>query len=709
MKTIGSTSLYPAVALTAIAASLLTMFSPVYGQSEMAARTDELRRDLATPESRVSFGLGALSGAGRRFGQYNGLHKDGAYGLFDLALVGRDEASGTWLKLKGRNLGLDNRELRFDHEQQGRWAYYLGVSQFKNREPLIVTTGLQGIGAARQTVSAVAPKRTVDLSRTYDQYSFGSRSFFGNGFDLRIDFRQDEKRGERLFGRGTPGTMEFLTEPIDRSTRQWDVVLGFANPVVQLSGGYSGSAFENRIPRLDIVGGSAAAFGAAPTPLNVMALPPGNQAHRLHLAGGYNASGSLRTTFKASYSVARQNEAFIQTTPTFAGSRGSLEGKVATSLFFADVTARPMERLDLTASLRFEDQDDKTPASRFITAAAPSAAPGLGTAGVTGFNIPRSHKQLKGLVETGYRFDDGYRLVGALEQEKISRTIPVQYRRIGYREKTDETQARIELKRTLSETLNGSLAWVHSVRGGSDYSDDTYAKATSPTNQVGSLMWADRQRNKLRLTVDWLPAEQWSLQLIGDLADDRYAGRHLGPRHGRASFVSADLAYALSEKWKLGAWLSQERSLTDQSARSDLAAAAPNPNILWDARLLNLTSAWGFNLKGKPQASLELGVDLSAAINRSVQGIDKTGGVGTASPASLPDFYYRQLTLKLFADYALDPYSSVRGDLIYDRRRTDDWTWRNWVYSAVSDGTTLSQPPAKNTVFLGASYRYRFR
>ena len=189
MKMIESTAAYPAASLTAIAAALLTMFSPAYGQSEMAARTDELRQDLATPESRIALGLGALSGAGRRFGQYNGLHKDGAYGLFDLDLVGRDEASGTWLKLKGRNLGLDNRELRFDHEQQGRWAYYFGVSQFKDREPLIVNTGLQGIGAASQTVSALAPKRTVDLSRTYDNYSFGSRSFFGslpNGSDRSI-------------------------------------------------------------------------------------------------------------------------------------------------------------------------------------------------------------------------------------------------------------------------------------------------------------------------------------------------------------------------------------------------------------------------------------------------------------------------------------------------------------------------------------------
>jgi MtrB/PioB family decaheme-associated outer membrane protein len=695
---------------TTLAASLLLAFGGACAQ-EAAPSPDDIRKDLYTPDSRVSVGLGYQSSDNRRFGHYRSLTDEGAYGLLDLDLVKRDDSTGTWLKLKGKSLGLDGRELRVDHERQGDWSYFIQGTQQSRSEPLVVTTGLQGIGSARETVSnAAALKRNVDLKVDHDIYALGVRKFVTGGLDVRVTFKQDEKKGDRMFGRGFAGAtslMEFLTEPIDHMTRQWEVVAGYADRKLQLSGGYSGSSYDNNMAVLRVAGGSAS-FGLPLTnpAMTAFALPPSNSAHQLHLAGGYNWSDSTRSSFKLSRSVAYQNETFdpVFNAVRLAGAPNSLDGKVATTLAFADLTMRPTERLDVTGVLRYEDRDDQTPEQKYLNV---SPAATTTSAGITGFNKPRQLKQLKGTVEAGYRLDAGYRLVGSLEQEDTTRNGSRDKIRIAYRENTSETTARLELKRTMSETLNGGVALLHSDRAGSDYVRDTYT-APETSNRLAALMWADRSRDKLRLTADWVPADAWSLQLLADVSDDSYSGRTLGPRKGSAQFVSGDVSYRINDKWNLSTWLSQEKIAAKQSSSVNPTATT---SVLWDADLRDTTTAWGISLKGKPRANLELGADLSSSLDVAESGMTRTGGTGVGVPAvtSLPDYYYRQLSLKLFADYALDRQSGIRVDLVVDRRNNSDWTWQNWTYSAASDGTTVTNVASENTAFIGVSYHYRWR
>jgi MtrB/PioB family decaheme-associated outer membrane protein len=705
---------------TILATALLAAFGPALAQrsaaeeAAMAAAADAIRRDLATPDSRVEAGIGVVSGESRRFGQFSGLNSDGAYGLLNLDLINRDDATGTWLKLKGSDLGNENRELRFEHERQGDWSYFLESRHLTRNEPWIVRTGLTGIGTTSETVSSTAPKRDINLKMEHESFALGARKFIIGGFTVRVSFKQDEKRGDRMYGRGATGTQEFLTEPLDRTTRQWEVVAGYVDKKLQLSGGYSGSSFEDRKQLL-------AVSPAGVTGITTLALPPSNDAHQLYLSGGYNIDDSTRTSFKFSHTLARQDSLFgIATSP----GNASLDGRLVTTLAFADLSLRPMDRLSLIANVRLENRDDQTPTALYLPSQVfvPTAgvANALSTAGFTGYNVPRSQKQLKGMVEAGYELDDGYRLVGTLEQEQISRNVPVQYRRVAFRAKTDETLARIELKRSLSETLNGSVAYIRSDRGGSDYVDDTYTNiAAAPTHLINPLIWADRQRDKLRATADWIPEESWSVQFIGDLSADRYSGRTLGPRTGTGMFASGDATYALSEKWKFSGWVSQERTTANQTTHTDYNTAIPiaDRGVLWEARIRNITSAWGLSLKGKPKAYLEVGAELSSSTDTAEHGMTRLGtvggtgaaGYGTSSPTSLPAYFYRQLSLKLFADYAIERNSGLRATFTYDRRKTNDWTWAGYTYSAASDGTTVSQPNQQDTRFIGATYYYRWR
>ena len=104
-----------------------------------AARADqEAVRELTEPSSAVSVGAGAVSGdPGERslFGQYNGLRRDDAYFLLDFLFNRRDAATGTWLVLEGRDLGLETRELRGLFGRQGNWRLFGEYSEIVRRDP----------------------------------------------------------------------------------------------------------------------------------------------------------------------------------------------------------------------------------------------------------------------------------------------------------------------------------------------------------------------------------------------------------------------------------------------------------------------------------------------------------------------------------------------------------------------------------------------
>src|SRR6185436_8167729 len=80
----------------------------------LAAEEDEDLAALTKPQSSVSVGLGLLSGTERDrslFGQYNGLRKHDTNLLLELDYIKRNDETGTWTTIRGRNLGLDTPEM----------------------------------------------------------------------------------------------------------------------------------------------------------------------------------------------------------------------------------------------------------------------------------------------------------------------------------------------------------------------------------------------------------------------------------------------------------------------------------------------------------------------------------------------------------------------------------------------------------------------
>jgi MtrB/PioB family decaheme-associated outer membrane protein len=685
-----------AFSLKTTAAAVLAVLGTAW-----AAEADDLVR-LAKPESTVSFGLGYLDSDASRFGQYSGMNERGVYGLLDLDIINRDDATGTWLKFRGRNLGLESRELRFEHNRQGNWGYSIEYGTTPRFEPYDIRTAVTGIGSSNLRVPAVStPGTNVDLKTKREALGLGFDKILAGNFSLQVRFKTEDKDGARLFARGTTGgagRFQFTPEPINSTTRQLEAIVGYAGKQLQLSGGYYGTMYNNHYTGLIVteVGGATGLAGFTP-----IGLPPDNHSHQFYLNGGYSFTPTTRGTFRVSYSQLKQDDAFVAGVPLAPGIGSNLGGKIETTFAQVGITARPMPKLSLLANLRHEDRDDQTPVRTYFT-------PASGT--TNGQNEPRSHRTTAGKAEASYSLPMGFRVTGGLDYDERNRNSnPV--RSVSYREKTEETAWRVEVRRSMSETVNGAISYVRSDRDGSSFLNNVLANGTAGSNLIAPLHLADRERDKWRLSLDWTPVDALSLQFFFDDARDTYGARtaqNLGPRSGKAQNYSLDAAFTVSEALKFTAWYSRNDNRADQATCASASSAGVCPasagSPLWTAQLRNLGESFGMGVHSKPMARLQLGADL--VVSDITDEFHQQAITAGATVNSLPNIKTRNTSLKLFADYAIQKNTGIRLNYVYDRWSSNDWTWTTFSYS---DGTRLSQESPQKVHFIGVSGYYRWQ
>jgi len=706
--------------LSAMSAALTLVFSPAFAEDPDVV-------ELTKPDSSISLGIGNWSGDRHQQGIQDGMREGKAYGLFDADIVKRDDATGTWLKLKVRDLGLDTREIRGDYFRQGDIGGFLEYNESKWDNPYTFNTGQQGIGTSNLTVGTTLgtfAKRDVELGTKREMMRLGGFKTLAPGLELKIDFKNEEKNGTRQTGWGSAAL--FSAEPVDSTTRQLEAILQYTGTKLQLSGGYYGSWYDNHetlvLQRLNgITGGSSASFNSM-TPLSQ---PLSNQAHQLFLDGGYAFTPTTRGTFKLAYTRASQDETIPSYGLTganapFMNAPSSLDGRVDTTLVQLGLSSRPMPKLSITGSLRYYDVNDKTPLRGFVG----SNATGIATV----YNTPHSYTTTSGKLEATYRLPQNFSLTGGVDYSDQDRSFPtVGTVYVPYRSNITETTYRVQVKRSLTDTVNGSIAYLHSERDGSTYkeAEDTWE------NQINPMHIADRNRDKWRASVDWDPTDSLSLQFRIDDARDKYpdGGRSYGLSKGSSRLYSVDASYAFSEDWKLSAWYSYD--VTKARSANPRVTQAGVFEADKDTQIKDVGGSFGINLRGQLTTKLEIGAGFdwfksTSSYSQELTGPTTTYAAGTTGP--VPDVKNRLLRFKLDGKYAIDKKSDIRFDLIHERWKTNDWTWyfadgTPFSYyngnincaacsqspAQVRDGTTVTADQTQNNTFVGVRYIYRFQ
>jgi Putative outer membrane beta-barrel porin, MtrB/PioB len=196
-------------------------------------------RLFTDPDSRISFGGGYLIDESRRYALFSGVDDRSAFGQLSIDYLSRNDSLDSWLAVTGRNLGLSTPELRLSYERGDDWSVELGFNRITRREPLIVTTGLTGIGTATQAIGG-GPLSNYDFSSRRNRLDFAADKSFASRFKAAVNFTHEEKTGTRIFGRGTG---QLLAEPLDSRHESIDAQLSYVGERFQATGGYYGSAF----------------------------------------------------------------------------------------------------------------------------------------------------------------------------------------------------------------------------------------------------------------------------------------------------------------------------------------------------------------------------------------------------------------------------------------------------------------------------------
>src|SRR3989338_8984058 len=577
-----------------LALAVLAVFGTAHAADD---EEDEAILRLTDPESSISVGAGVTSGDKEIFSQFNGLRKNDSNLLLNADIHMLDKETGTWTEFYARDLGLDNRALKVEYEKQGDFEVFAIYNELVRHDFRTINTGLQGAGTSPPVVTSLSTPGTgtdLNLEIKRKRLNLYAGKWLTSNLLLDVNFKNEDKDGARLSGIGltcrefallsrfpcssTTGALLLMPEPINSTTQQVEAKLDYSGEGFLLSGGYYGSFYYNTSGSLNpsingnlwnpngtVLDTSAAPGSTLASYLQQpLALPPDNKAHQFFVSGSYDFSPTTHTTFKYTQTSAKQNEYFANVGLTGAPAGVSrLGGEVDSSLLQLGMTARPTTDLSVLASLRQENKEDKTPLANYV-------ADNTGTLYTNDLN--NSSKKFTGKLEASYRMPDNYRAVFGVDYAKVQRLRPVATADTAdlamalsaLRENTREQGYRAELRRSMSETLNASVSYVHSERDGDNWLSlvPGFPAVSNAAiyNATGTfpMTMMDRQRDKLKLLADWVASEDLSMQFMIENGKDKYTAPTTKGRHdtGVTAF-GVDAVLNLSETWKMTGYLNQ--------------------------------------------------------------------------------------------------------------------------------------------------------
>ena len=753
----------PAPKVRVLVAALAVAFAHggAIAQSGGGSDTAELVRSLTSPDLReIGLAIGKLDAVNPWYRVYSGV-RGGSFGALDLQWVQRSD-DGQWFRADLSHLGQRDPEGSFLLERQGLWRLRAEFGTIDKVSPYTLNTKVSGVGTASLALNddfrsrnGLGPERELRLERRNGALS--GEVMLGETWRLRFNLKGETKEGAIMassYGSTRSGVvssidgktysysaMYFAPQPENFDHAQAEFAIDYFTRQLQLSAGYYGSFFNNRDLALNITPG----YNSLPTvsiaaAIPWISLPPDNHSQQFYVSAAYRLSDATRVTMKIAQTRNAQNDAFI---PSF-GSIGnsatygqlnppgvpyalgnnatSLNGLWETTSVAAGLSSRLTRDLDLSANWRYEDRRDLTPQRLYLGYVGTDAA--NATEYPTGLtNALEPHTIQRGKVELGWRLPRDYRLSGAVEFDR--KDTPGEFR-----EYVSEQTVRVDLRKSMSETFNGSISIARADRDGGPWDlpevPTTGARFSTATAVAAPLQFVDRKRDKARVMVDWAGSEYLSLQAYAEQSKERYpfsptsGNARMGMTDGSSSIAGVDLGVVLNPRWRLTGYYAESRSRShqnelytprmsgDQNCQTNTVAASCVP---WQADLQFKGTLLGVGLRGDLK-SLQVGADLMYARDKVdyVLGFDPSYPTAATSsvPAGagvLPPTLYRLNQIKLFAVAPVDKATSVRVTLIADRRRVEDYAWTGWSFT---DGTQVNVPSVQNTLAVLLTLRHAF-
>ena len=404
--------------LSVLSLAMVGVFSSMYAYAD-----DEEVAALMNPTSSVTVEEIYVSQGSQKFGEYNGLNKQGGYINGNINVRGGDgyknNASGdtTRWTIQGTDLGLSDRSASVGYSDQGNWSVGVGYDALQHNLAPGYQTPYQGsmggnnfrlpsnFGTTTNTTALNATQlnalqaNTPDISTTRQNSSFNATKIIDPSLNLVVDFNHLEQSGAKLMGFGSAGLApagvtaptgektSILPNPTNYQTDTVNVAMNWQGEKARLTGSYFGSFFRDGNTGVNFMTWQGA------NNMQTISTAPSNQLQQLNLAGGYDFSSKTKLAGSLSYGRNTQNSYTGYDSFMMIGPASAFNGLVNTSHADVKLTDKSIQDLNLAASYKFDRRDNLSQSNIYNFQAI------SGSAGNQGYypNTPLSLQ--KGLLE----------------------------------------------------------------------------------------------------------------------------------------------------------------------------------------------------------------------------------------------------------------------------------------------------------------------
>ena len=745
--------------LSVLSLAMMGVFTSMYAYAD-----DEEAAALKNPTSTVTVEEIYVSQGSQKFGEYNGLNKQGGYINGNVNVRGGDgyrkneQGDTSRWSIQGTDLGLSDRSASVGYSDQGNWNGTIGYDALQHNMAPGYQTPYQGsmggnsfilpsgFGTAANTNALNAQQKsqftTTDISTTRQNTSINAGKILENGLSTTLDFNHLEQSGAKLQGFGSMknGTalgeaVSILPSPTNYQTDTVTAGLNWQGEKARLSGSYFGSFFRdgnNGVQFQTFAGGNQ---------MQTMSTMPSNQLQQLNFGGGYDFSSKTKFAGNLSYGRNTQNSSSsYDPYMLLAGFQApAFNGLVNTAHVDFKLTDQSVKNLSLAAGYKFDSRDNLSQSNI-------QRLYGINGGNLTYYpNTPLSTR--KSLIELAgdYRLSTDQKLRLAYQNQYLSRfcnqyatgisnapTSPQSQYPAGADcvtanfSRTNNIDASYKLRAT--EGVDVKVAYAMDIRQ-TTWNQNAIAAFSTANKNPGFLPgqnggdWlgyqpffeASRNQQAAKANVTWQAAEELSFVAGGKWAYSFYPNSTFGVKNSTVLSLNFDANYNYAENATAMMYVVQQNGQRNMTNFNSLTTGS------WNNQLQENDTTFGIGMKhaGLLSGKLTLTGDATYSLGQTAYntGLNyPTSGTATCSAPSAgtcgsPGTIRNAMaSLKFGGSYEIDKHSKLGLRYIYQHLTSNDF-----YYNGLQMGTTPNAVMPTNQTsgsynvnVIAASYTYSF-
>jgi hypothetical protein len=461
-----------------------------------ASNADEAEvTELTRPKSTIEAGVGGVSDSNWKFGQYNGLNTNGAFGIGNFDIQGggayNTNDASRW-RVTGSNIGLENRNFTGEYKEQGKFKLNFGYDElpmYRNNSyqtPYLGGSNLtlpgnwQTLSNTQKLVGDLPDFHTVNIGTKREKIDGGFSYFLNPQWEAQASMRHEDKKGTQAQGAvlNVGGDRSaILPMPISQSTDQMNASMKYTGDKGFAQFAYYGSLFHNNVNGVTFQNAFATTPGGTPELASGrMSTAPDNQFHQFTLTGGYNFSPTTKLVTGGSYARNWQNQSYLPNSMDAGAfpTQSNLNGDVETKAANIKLTHSVNKDLNFASAYKYDERQNITPVNLY-------SFPDIDETGTNITNrlrnTPYSKRINQGNLDANYSFAQGHWLKAGYEIQSIDRWCNGSWVSCVDTGNTVENTGKMDYRGTFFDKLNGKLGYAYSHRQADGYNQDNAAWA----------------------------------------------------------------------------------------------------------------------------------------------------------------------------------------------------------------------------------------